>query len=207
MFHSWNDDVRWLKSSRVVVPELQTFSWGIIISCSQSKQESYGSEAEIVSSPQQLRLVLFPSIFTFSFILRTNQFTFLHYEKKNLPSPIEWKYAVITQDFYSNPMGQWPHHISWGWISRHNGQRCQVMGVRNSRAPLVTQTGAPGAQKADWALAVPRLSLGVSRICFYCRLPSTSLRCRCIRHVLCVEGCQRATAVTEEREGQKPVWF
>lgn len=46
-------------------------------------------------------------------------------------------------------MEQWPYHISWGWISRHNGQSCQVMGVGNSRAPLVTQTGAPGAQKAD----------------------------------------------------------
>lgn len=191
----------------IVVPGLQTFSWGIIIiSCSQSKQESYGSEAEIVSSPQQLRLVFFLPFLPLHLSWGPTSSYFFIMRKKNLPSPIEWKYEVTTQDFYSNPMGHWPYHISWGWISRHNGQSCQIMGVRNSRAPLVTQTGAPGAQKADWALAVPRLSLGVSWICFYCRPPSTSLRCRCIRHVVCVEGCQRDTA-GHGGEGWKSVWL
>lgn len=89
-----------------------------------------------------------------------------------------WSYYTR---FLLKSHGTMTYHISWGWISRHNGQSCQVTRVQNSRAPLVTQTGAPGAQKADWALAVPRLSLGVSRICFY--LSDTSSAWRAARGI------------------------
>lgn len=173
----------------IVMLWLQAFSWGIVISCSQSERviQLWGR------NPKQAKGA--DIIFSFMFILRTNQFTFLHYEKKKIfiPPWIEvWCYYTrwfllkfhgtmtllhfLRMDFKT----QWPTLPDNGSL-KFEGSICHM-------------EEAPESPETYWVLA-----LTVYPWCFpdVFLLPPTRHKLKVkvnqatpIRHVLCMEGCQ-----------------